>query len=444
MVNSLHVTKMSSTRLPTEQGVFRLNLYHNNWDDKEHLALVMGEVQGREDVLVRVHSECYTGDVLHSLRCDCGEQLHRSLEMIATKGSGILIYLRQEGRGIGLLNKLRAYNLQDEGYDTVEANLMLGHQADERDYSVAGLILHDLGVHSISLITNNPDKLESLQSLGVVVNSRVWLPSTVHHENAAYLAAKVTRMRHLLQLEHVPASLLSSANGYSTELISKLFPKPPLPHRPFVTLSYAQSLDGCLTTEPGKPFAISGAESLRLTHQLRAVHAAILVGIGTVLADDPRLSVRLVAGVNPQPVVVDSHLRFPLTARLLAGEHRPIVATTEAASAERERGLVEVGARVVRVPAFSDGRVNLVALLQWLHQAGYPSLMVEGGAGIITSFLHQQLADRLVLTIAPLFLGGLTAVHQQLPTIPRLQHSYTHPLGKDTILWGEFAQAMGE
>jgi GTP cyclohydrolase II len=187
-------------RIPTTQGEFRLCLYRDRRDDKEHLALVLGEVSGREDVLVRVHSESFTGDVLGSLRCDCGEQLQRAMALIAAAGDGAVIYLRQEGRGIGLLDKLRAYNLQDEGYDTVEANLILGHQADERDYGAAAQILEDLGVRSIRLLTNNPGKLTCLQELGVQVSAREPLESTVTSENANYLFTKVRRMNHLLNL----------------------------------------------------------------------------------------------------------------------------------------------------------------------------------------------------------------------------------------------------
>ncbi|OGO42060.1 MAG: GTP cyclohydrolase II, partial [Chloroflexi bacterium RBG_16_58_14] len=192
---------MAVARIPTGQGEYYLYLYTNNQDEKEHLALVMGDVLQQDDILVRVHSECFTGDVLGSRRCDCGEQLQRSMQLIAAAGSGILIYLRQEGRGIGLLNKLRAYNLQDEGYDTVDANLALGHQADERDYTVAALILQDLGARSIRLLTNNPSKLLRLQELGVPVTERVPLASTVNADNAQYLFTKALRMNHLLDLE---------------------------------------------------------------------------------------------------------------------------------------------------------------------------------------------------------------------------------------------------
>ncbi len=194
----LQIERMAIARIPTDAGEFQLALYHNNKDDKEHLALGMGDVAGQHDLLVRVHSECFTGDVLGSQRCDCGQQLHAALSLIAAAGHGLLIYLRQEGRGIGLLNKLRAYNLQDQGYDTVDANLLLGHQADERDYTVAALILRDWNVRSVRLLTNNPSKIESLRTLGVNVIDRVPLQPSLTPDNAFYLRTKAERMRHLL------------------------------------------------------------------------------------------------------------------------------------------------------------------------------------------------------------------------------------------------------
>ena len=198
MTTPLSIEPMTSARLPTALGAFRLALYRSLPDGKEHMALTLDSVEGQADVLVRVHSECFTGDVLGSLRCDCGEQLHAALERIAAAGRGALIYLRQEGRGIGLFDKLRAYNLQDQGYDTVDANLKLGHQADERDYSVAGLILRALGVRSVRLLTNNPHKIESLRGMHIPVTAREPLLGAVTPENAAYLRAKADRMQHML------------------------------------------------------------------------------------------------------------------------------------------------------------------------------------------------------------------------------------------------------
>ncbi len=212
-MESIEITKMVSARIPTPDGEFTLSLYTNNGDEKEHLALVLGEVNAKTDVLVRIHSECFTGDVLGSSRCDCGEQLRLALAMIASEGQGILIYLRQEGRGIGLLDKLKAYNLQDEGYDTVDANLLLGHQADERDFTIATRILSDLGVISVRLLTNNPVKIETLERLGIRVRQRVRVKSTITPENARYLRTKVSRMNHLLNINPFSIELVDQENG---------------------------------------------------------------------------------------------------------------------------------------------------------------------------------------------------------------------------------------
>jgi GTP cyclohydrolase II len=212
-MDGLLVERMACARVPTDLGEYKLCLYTTNQDDKEHLAVVIGDVQEQSDVLVRVHSECFTGDVLGSRRCDCGEQLQRSLQMIAAAGAGVVIYLRQEGRGIGLLDKLRAYNLQDQGYDTVDANLALGHQADEREYSVAAHILDDLGVRSIRLLTNNPVKIQRLRELGVPVSERVPLQSTVNADNAQYLFTKALRMNHLLDMEAFSMGAMSDEHS---------------------------------------------------------------------------------------------------------------------------------------------------------------------------------------------------------------------------------------
>ncbi len=207
------VKKMVSARIPTPDGAFQLCLYLDPADDKEHLALVMGDVSNKQDVLVRVHSECFTGDVLGSSRCDCGEQLARSMQMIANAEAGVVIYLRQEGRGIGLINKLRAYNLQDEGYDTVEANLLLGHEPDERNFTIAACILKDLNIQSIQLLTNNPKKIESLKSMGIRVRKRIRISPTVTAENRKYLETKVARMNHLLSLSSISMNGGGRPNG---------------------------------------------------------------------------------------------------------------------------------------------------------------------------------------------------------------------------------------
>jgi 3,4-dihydroxy 2-butanone 4-phosphate synthase / GTP cyclohydrolase II len=192
------VERVVSTRLPTDFGIFEAIGYRSLVDDKHHLALVKGDIAGREDVLVRVHSECLTGDVFHSQRCDCGGQLVAALTMIEAEGEGVLLYLAQEGRGIGLLNKLRAYRLQEEGLDTVEANERLGLPADLRDFGIGAQILVDLGLSSIRILTNNPKKIHALEGYGLSVTDQIPIEEPPNPENLAYLRTKREKLGHLL------------------------------------------------------------------------------------------------------------------------------------------------------------------------------------------------------------------------------------------------------
>ena len=192
------VERVVATAMPTAFGEFVVYGYRSLVDDKHHVAMVKGEVAGVEDVLVRVHSECLTGDVFHSLRCDCGQQLESALAMIEQEGRGVLLYLAQEGRGIGLLNKLKAYKLQEEGYDTVEANLRLGLPADLRDYGIGAQILVDLGLTSIRILTNNPKKIRGLEGYGLRVIDQMPIEHLPNPHNQAYLRTKAEKLGHVL------------------------------------------------------------------------------------------------------------------------------------------------------------------------------------------------------------------------------------------------------
>ncbi len=194
------VHRAADARLPTAFGEWRIVGYRNDVDTREHLALVHGDVQGAEGVLVRMHSKCLTGDVFHSQRCDCGWQLETAMRMIQAEGRGVIVYLDQEGRGIGLLNKLKAYELQDKGADTVEANEQLGFKADLRNYGIGAQILLDQGLKSIRVLTNNPRKLVGLDGYGLIVNDRVRLEAPSTDENASYLETKRTKLGHLFAI----------------------------------------------------------------------------------------------------------------------------------------------------------------------------------------------------------------------------------------------------
>lgn len=192
------VEKIAGADLPSKYGHFRIHAYESKLDGKCHLAIMKGDVRGKKDVLVRVHSECLTGDALGSMRCDCGEQLATALKKIEAEGCGVVLYMRQEGRGIGLANKMRAYELQDQGKDTVEANVLLGFAPDERDYGIGAQILSDLGLSSIRLMTNNPAKRAGLEGYGLSITERVPLVMPVNEYDRNYMKVKSAKMGHIL------------------------------------------------------------------------------------------------------------------------------------------------------------------------------------------------------------------------------------------------------
>jgi 3,4-dihydroxy 2-butanone 4-phosphate synthase/GTP cyclohydrolase II len=196
------VRRIATAKLPTKYGgMFTAIAYENDIDTFHHIALVKGEIGAQDEVLVRVHSQCLTGDVFGSKRCDCEEQLHTAMAMVEKEGKGVIVYMRQEGRGIGLVNKLRAYCLQDMGKDTVEANEELGFKADMRDYGIGAQILADLGLHKIRLMTNNPRKIKGLEGYGIEVVERIPIETKPHQENIEYLKTKAKKMGHLLSIK---------------------------------------------------------------------------------------------------------------------------------------------------------------------------------------------------------------------------------------------------
>jgi GTP cyclohydrolase II len=424
--------------LPTAAGEFEARALECA-SGSVHLALVKGDLGDGRHVLTRLHSECLTGDALGSLRCDCGVQLRTALRAIGSEGRGLLLYATgHEGRGIGLINKLRAYVLQDDGLDTLEANRHLGFPPEVREYGEAAACLGALGVRSVRLLTNNPHKVRSLRRAGIDVEEVIPLATSPHARNLAYLRAKERRMGHAGAAgESVPESV-----PRPLDVAALLGPVSTPASRPYVVLKYAQTLDGRIATRTGDSKWISGEPERRASHALRAACDAVLVGIGTVLADDPQLTVRLVPGASPLRIVLDTTLRVPPRAQVLGEAASTLVITTERSSAERRAELRERGVAVRVVDAEPPWGVNLAATLAMLRAAGLRSLLVEGGAAVITSFLRQRLVDRVVVGIAPTIVGAGTEAVGDLQVARvseglRLRRRSLHPLGEDVVLAGD-------
>ncbi len=398
------ITEAVRVPLPTPFGVFEVRAFDRS--DFVYVAMVMGDISDGEDVLVRLHSECLTGDALGSLRCDCGVQLRSAMRAIAAAGRGVLVYATgHEGRGIGLVNKLRAYRAQDDGADTVDANVMLGLPVDSRDYTDAAAVLAELGLQSIRLMTNNPRKLVGLRAAGTVVHSVVPLPTAPHHRNIAYLETKAQRLNHVRPTgDPVRESEPAVSPVDAIRLLGDVRRRT---DRPYIVLKYAQTLDGRIATSTGDSRWISGESERRLSHALRAACDGILVGVGTVIRDDPLLTVRMVPGASPTRVVLDTSLRLPASAQVLGADAATMVVTTERSDPVRRDELRWQGVRV-EVVAESEGRVDLPDAMAALRAAGMEVLLVEGGAHVITALLEAELVDRIVVAIAPVVIGAGT------------------------------------
>lgn len=441
------VERVTESVLPTRHGTFRIVGYRAT-DGTELVTLSqgIGEEQPRSDApLVRLHSECLTGDALGSRRCDCGEQLEAGLARIAAEGEGVLVYIRgHEGRGIGLIEKLRAYRLQDEGADTVDANLRLGHPADARDYRHAADILRDLGIDRIRLISSNPAKEQAMTRLGVTVVKRLGASVPPRPENEHYLRTKFERMCH-----DGPGDvdrgegLLTGSQGAEASV-----DRPGSPphqrkedadlverygwlasHDEWVVAQSAQSMDGFLATRTGDGAGLSGDADHRHLHRLRALSDAVIVGAQTVVNDDPLLTVRLVAGSSPARVVLDPHGRVPLDARVLAGPEAMTLWLTgpDAPSATASHVCqIRLGA----------GHWEPREVLGALRECGLRRVLVEGGGRTVSTFVVAGALDRLYLTIAPILLGG-GVPGVRVPAVERIADADRWPsrrfmLGDDT------------
>lgn len=398
--------EVASAPIPTPYGHFQARAFQDA-AGHVHLALVFGDLTDGRSVLARLHSECLTGDALGSLRCDCGVQLRSALRTVAAEGRGVVLYLNgHEGRGIGLVNKLRAYMEQDAGADTVDANLRLGLDVDLRDYGDAAAVLRSVGVRSVQLLSNNPAKADGLRRHGIEVESLRSLSTAAHRRNRAYLETKQQRMGHV----RPTGEGLVAAPAAPVDVAQLLGPVGPRADRPSVVLKYAQTVDGRIATRTGDARWISGEAERRVAHAMRAGCDAVLVGAGTLLQDDPQLTVRMVPGASPLRVVLDSRLRTPLTAKVLSDDAATLILCREDADPERRRALVAAGATVQEVAGAPDG-LHLGEVLRQLRGLGIESLLVEGGGRVITSMLRAAVVDRLVVSVSPTIVGvGVEAV----------------------------------
>ena len=446
-------TEVARVPLATSAGEFDLRAFACP-SGFVYLALVKGELGDGCSVLTRLHSECLTGDALGSLRCDCGLQLRFALRRISAEGRGVLLYATgHEGRGIGLVNKLLAYTLQDRGLDTLDANSSLGLPVDGRDYGDAASVLHQIGVRSVRLMTNNPDKGRGLEATGIEVEQLLPVQSSAHVRNALYLSAKRARLGHLrpegsefsIGLADISAPWVE--HSHESIDVGALVGIVRYHHdRPYVLLKYAQTLDGRIATSTGDSKWISGEAERRVSHALRAACDAVLVGAGTVRSDNPQLTVRMVTGHSPIRVVLDSKLGIDLESNVLDNAASSVVITTNRSDPERRLQLAQHGIGVHVVPAGPSG-VDLKAALRTLRHLGVRTLLVEGGARVITSLLAEQLVDRLIVGIAPVLIGagteavgelGVTRITEGLKVL----NGTAYTVGSDVLVAGDIEESF--
>lgn len=363
----------SETRLPTASGLLRLRVYRHS-DGSEPVAVIGGDHFGSEGTAVRIHSACFTSESLGSLKCDCREQLNFSLAYIAREG-GVVVYLPQEGRGIGLADKIRAYSLQELGYNTIDANRCLGLPSDARSYESAALILRDLGISSVRLMTNNPRKIEALRNEGIGVVERIPVNIAANEHSRPYLTAKYMLMGHLQGPEEC------------AYLPSPLHPQEsPGSCRPLIHINCAVDENGAWTHPDGRTDALSCPQDWQRVHSLREQYDAVAVGSRTWNLDKPRLTARS-EYLGREPLRQPARIVFAGGQRLEAGTAGSLYVV-----ASGHPGLQD--ARVIR----SEGH-DLKEPLNALFDLGIRSILVEGGLALAGSFILQGFADRVTVFV---------------------------------------------
>lgn len=397
----------ASARLPTRFGEMRIRVYRNQ-DGIESVAIISRIPADGIAVPIRVHSACATAEVIGSLKCDCKSQLDYALQYISDNG-GLVIYLSQEGRGVGLVNKIKAYALQDQGYDTVDANRMLGLPDDAREYQDAARIIEMLGIRSIRLLTNNPRKISDLESLGVDIQERVPMPVIVNEHSVDYLKAKNTRMGHFLDVTQ-PNEAISEDER---------------PDRPLVHVNLALDDQGRTAQQNGEPINLSCDQDWRRVHELREHYSAVVVGARTWLQDSPQLTARedrLGRPPRRQPERV-----------IFAGRHNCTFDRDPRRTFVIGSGQTSEGAILIDV---SDH--DLASPLKTLRKCGLKSLLVEGGLTLLGSFIRSNAIDYLSVYVR---CGSEStakrAVRTAFPQLKLVPFEYTQ-VGKGILVTADF------
>ena len=363
------VTEEASSLLPTRFGAMKVRVYTND-QGAESMAIISGALDVDSAVPIRVHSACLTAEVLGSMKCDCKSQLDYALQYIADNG-GLVIYLPQEGRGVGLVNKIKAYALQEQGLDTVDANRALGLPDDAREYHDAANILKQLGIRKIRLLTNNPLKVTELKALGVEVSERIPMPLMANKHSLAYLSTKRQRMGHLIELGDV-------ADEYSLHPIDV--------NRPVVHVNFALDESGRTAQESGEPLSLSCDEDWRRVHELREHYSAVVVGARTWILDKPCLTARSdYLGRNPR--------RQPERVIFAGRKH------CEFQADERRTFVIGSGPATQGAICIESMDHGLSQPLKALRAHGISSMLVEGGLTLLRSFIRERSVDQITIYV---------------------------------------------
>lgn len=383
----------AKTLLPTTFGLFNVSVYRNN-SGKEVVALYSGNLENRDNVPVRVHSACFTSEVIGSLKCDCKQQIDYAMKYIS-EHDGLIVYLPQEGRGIGLINKIKAYALQEKGHDTITANEILGLPVEARTYEDARDILNDLNVKSILLLTNNPHKIEELKNLGIVISGRLPVPSVANSHSLAYLNTKRNLMGHLLTIK--------STTKNTAKAVSTLRPK--------VHINLAINSYGHTTGLNGKTISISCEQDWKRVHELREKYDAVAIGANTWENDAPRLTARY-EKLKRHPTKQPAKVIFS-GSRLLH-----YCADTDDCKTYVIGQPKKTTAKNTFFIAADD--YNLATPLKTLYEQGINSMLVEGGLLLINSFLTQNMADMITVYVRSPNIAD--AISSATLAIPLLAH----------------------